>query len=466
MKIVLLGGSGRLGSAIRRLWSHHEVVSPSQNTFDHFDPEAIEAFLRASSPDVVINCAAYNAVDAAEGNGRRTAFRVNAEMPRIFAGVVRNIGLPFIHFSSDYVFHGEAIVPYAEDAATDPINEYGASKLAGEQAVLREYPKAYVIRLSRLYGSIADEVGSKPSFVEIIIGDASKAARVLVNGGESSAPTYVDDVVRHLDAQFLSKRPEPGIYHMSNEGGATWHEWASEIGRILDLPVEFVPRDPLSLKRPAERPAYSILTSTKIPKMRPWKEALYAYLASSTPTFKPLWHALGIYGTAVELQPRIGDETGAVLHILPGGTRNSSGFGYDLQDIYATTACGRGIFRGGHYHPILNELFVPMSGVGLWILSDFRDNSPTYGTTVGVILGIDALVDDRGIPSFTFETLQKLPRLRIPAGVYHTYVPLTDIRTTFLGIGSASYDKEDYCYPEINNVPGAREILSRFGFGM
>ncbi len=464
MKIVILGGSGRLGSAMRRSWPHHEVVAPAPDAFDHLDPQAVEAFLRTEAPEMAINCVAYNNVDGAEGDGRAIAMRLNGEMPKMLAETTKRLGMGFIHFSSDYVFNGTSDTPYVEDDATDPISVYGASKLAGEQAVLRENTDAYVIRLSRLYGPMADEPGSKPSFVEIIVNDAQKAARVLVNSGERSAPTYVDDVARHLDEHFLKQRPAPGVYHMTNEGGATWHEWACEIGKILDLPVEFAPRDPSSLKRPAARPDYSVLTSTKLPKMRDWKEALREYLHSSPPPFTPTWHALGIGGVAVELQPRIGDEAGAVLHVLPGGTRNSAGFGHDLQDIYATSAKGRGVFRGGHYHPVLHELFVPMSGVGLWILSDLRVDSPTRGKTVGVILGIDAPDTSHDVPVFTLETNEKMPRLRVPAGVYHTYVPLTDVRTTFLGLGSTPYDKDDYRYPELSENLEAVEILNRFGF--
>ncbi len=170
----------------------------------------------------------------------------------------------------------------------------------------------------------------------------------------------------------------------------------------------------------------------------------------------------GIDGVTVELQPRFGDHEGAVWHMLPGGVGNPEGFGEKLLDIYASSAKGKGTMRGGHYHLELDELFFTLSGCALWLLSDFRETSPTFQKTVGIILGIDTLSTPYDLPTYVVAD-GSLPRLRIPAGVYHAIIPLTDERVTAVGVGSTSYNKNDYRYPELQDIPGAKEILQRTG---
>lgn len=172
-------------------------------------------------------------------------------------------------------------------------------------------------------------------------------------------------------------------------------------------------------------------------------------------------HQTGIDGLTVELQPMFGDLGGAVFHMLPGGTANPEGLGGKILDVYAFSAKGLGAQRGGHYHLKLDELFFTVAGTALWIFSDFRQNSPTNGKTTGVIVGAETPEDARGLPAFGLED-GSLPRVRVPAGVYHALFPLTDARVTTVALGSTPYDKEDYRYPEIEDVPGALEILMRF----
>ncbi len=170
----------------------------------------------------------------------------------------------------------------------------------------------------------------------------------------------------------------------------------------------------------------------------------------------------GLNGATIERQSRIGDMRGAVLHVLPGGVLNPEGFGSELKDVYAFTAEGKNVMRGGHYHPVLNELFLPMSGTALWILSDFREASPTFQKTVAFIMG---LRKSEGLPDLPCYTLDEgsLPRLRVPAGVYHAVIPLTDERVMTIALGSTPYDKEDYRYPTVDEVPSMRTILDSLG---
>ena len=169
----------------------------------------------------------------------------------------------------------------------------------------------------------------------------------------------------------------------------------------------------------------------------------------------------GINECTIELQPLIGDADGAVLHMLPGGTDNKEGFG-KILDLYASTAKGLGVSRGGHYHPILDEFFFTMTGTALWILSDFRTDSPTYKKTVALIASFDKPTETFDLPTYT--TLDgALPRLRVPHGVYHTFYPLTDERVTIVAVGSTAYDKTDYVYPTADEVPEMQKILLRCG---
>ena len=169
-----------------------------------------------------------------------------------------------------------------------------------------------------------------------------------------------------------------------------------------------------------------------------------------------------IDGVRVELQPRIGDADGAVLHMLPGGTSNPEGFEGRILDVYAFTARGKGRMRGGHYHLVLDECFFTFTGSALWVLSDFREASSTRGVTAGVIVGEEAPADRHSIPAYVLAD-GPLARVRVPHGVYHALVPLTDVRVTTVALGSTPYDSNDYRYPAIAEVPGARDLLTTFG---
>ncbi len=169
-----------------------------------------------------------------------------------------------------------------------------------------------------------------------------------------------------------------------------------------------------------------------------------------------------IDGVRVELQPRIGSADGAVLHMLPGGASNPEGFaGGALLDVYAFTARGKGIARGGHYHPVLDEFVFVLAGSALVLLSDFRVDSPTHGATIGMILGEDAPADRCGIPAYVLSDWS-LALLRVPHGLYHEFFPLDDRRITAVALGSTSYDQEDYRYPMLTEVPGAAAMLAKF----
>lgn len=169
-----------------------------------------------------------------------------------------------------------------------------------------------------------------------------------------------------------------------------------------------------------------------------------------------------IEGVTIEVQPLFGTFQGSVLHMLPGGVQNPEGFGQNILDVYGFTAQGKNMGRGGHYHPKLQELFFPMSGTALWVLSDFRAESPTSGTTYACILSVNKPTETFGLPAFAIED-GGIPRLRVPAGIYHAVFPITEERIMTVALGSTPFDKEDYRYPTIDEVPHMREILENVG---
>jgi dTDP-4-dehydrorhamnose reductase len=277
MTILLFGGSGRLGTAILRLLSSsHTIIAPGRETLTPSDPTGLEQLLHEHKPGLIINTVAYNQVDKGEEQPEE-AFFVNKDIPHLLAIASAAKQIPLFHFSTDYVFEGTRTEGYTETDAPSPVNVYGRSKYEGEEEVLRHHPKAYVLRVSRLYGAPATSTNAKRSFVEIIIDDAKKSSTVPVLDQEVSSPTWVDDVVRHMETHLFSF-PEPGIYHLANQGGATWNQWAQTIIKNLNLPTTIVPRDPTTLSRPAKRPQHSILLNTKLPLMRPWQDALAEFL--------------------------------------------------------------------------------------------------------------------------------------------------------------------------------------------
>lgn len=156
----------------------------------------------------------------------------------------------------------------------------------------------------------------------------------------------------------------------------------------------------------------------------------------------------GIDGCVITLMPAFEKNGGGVFHMLPGGSGNADWYGGNILDVYGFFSKEPNAIRGGHYHPKLNEYFFPVSGTSLWILSDFRTTSPTFGKTVSITLG---------------DKPEEHPRLRVPAGVYHAIAPLTADGFTIIALGTTPFDKEDYVYPTVDEVPDMKSILETFG---
>ena len=498
MRILLVGAGGRLGTAFERLLRHHVFFTPAQGELDLLNRASIFSYIESHPADVIVNCAAYNNVDGAETNPA-AAFLINAHGTQFLAEAAAKFGLPLIHFSTDYEFDGSKREGYVETDAPAPISQYGMSKAAGAQRALASCPRAYVIRTSRLYGPPGRDTESKKSFVEMILDLTAKNEAFLINRAEISAPTLVDDLVRHVETYILLplsdkiasslpsvaprndniptsyKLPPPGIYHMANEGGCSWLEWAQAIVGLSEKNIAVLPRDPNDQPRPAKRPAFSMLRSTKLPSMRPWKEALAEYVkttkecsprqARGINSLQATSYQLpaiptGIDGCVIEPQPLFGTESAGVLHMLSGGEKNSKWFaGSRILDIYSCFTTEAYSSRGGHYHYKQYEMFLPYSGSVLFVLTDHRPESQTHGKTSAVIIGWDTPQETHGLPCYTFKKDKIMPRIRVPVGVYHALFSL-ETGFTVVALGSWPYEKDDYAYPDV--TPEAKQILDLF----
>jgi dTDP-4-dehydrorhamnose reductase len=245
---------------------------------DITDPVSVAAIFDSFAPDVVINCAAWTAVDDAETK-EELALRVNAEGPRVLAAqcVVSDAWL--VQISTDYVFAGDATSPYAESAPGDPRSAYGRTKLAGEVAVLSELPsRSYIVRTAWLYGL------QGTNFVKTMLKFEKERETVSVVTDQIGQPTYAGDLAAQIIA-LLDARPPAGIFHATNSGQCSWFEFTQAIFTEIGAdPARVLPTDSAAFVRPAPRPAYSVLGhdawgAAGIAEMRDWREALTAAFA-------------------------------------------------------------------------------------------------------------------------------------------------------------------------------------------
>jgi dTDP-4-dehydrorhamnose reductase len=277
MKVLLLGGSGQLGSEIRARWIDDEIVAPAHCELDIEETADLALAIDAEAPDLVVNCAAFHNVDACESQPER-AFAVNALAVDRVAALCAPRDLAFLTISSDYVFDGDATRPYAEDDCPRPLSAYGASKLAGEQLVLRRAMNAFIVRTCGVYGVHASK--SKGTFLDRVILQARSGENPRVVRDVVVSPTYAGDLAIALRA--LVGAGKPGLYHACNEGPVSWYDFARTALELagIDRPIE--PIAASQWKAPARRPAYSALANVKLDALGialpSWREGIAAYL--------------------------------------------------------------------------------------------------------------------------------------------------------------------------------------------
>lgn len=275
-KWLILGSGGQLGHDLLEVLADEdeEVVGLDLPDVDIADSSSLAEVLSAHEPDVVVNAAAYTAVDDAETN-EELAAQINAKGPELVAQACRaHPGTKLVHISTDYVFDGQAESPYSEDAPTGPNSAYGRTKLAGEQAVLAELPdSSYVVRTAWLYGA------NGANFVKTMLRLEADLPGVRVVDDQSGQPTWSHDLAEQIVSLVQSDAP-PGIYHGTSSGQTSWYEFTCEIYRLIDAdPERVTPTTTDAFPRPAPRPAYSVLGHGRwdevgLDPIRPWQEAL------------------------------------------------------------------------------------------------------------------------------------------------------------------------------------------------
>lgn len=265
MNILLTGAGGQLGRELTRtLQPLGEVKALTRLQLDLSQPRTVYDILEAHAPDLVVNAAAYTAVDRAESEPE-LACAVNGDAVDVMARYCADKGIPLVHYSTDYVFAGSSDRPYREDDTLDPVNAYGASKLAGEEAIRRADGPHYIFRTAWVYGNHG------ANFLRSMLRLAQDRDRLTIVADQHGAPAW-SRMLAELTAAALARDPEcrkPGTYHLSARGQTTWHGFASALltaahdaGLISRLPT-VAPIPTSDYPTPAKRPAYSVLDNSR-----------------------------------------------------------------------------------------------------------------------------------------------------------------------------------------------------------
>lgn len=284
MKILLTGASGTLGQDLLKIFREagHEVLATDREILDITKKESVENFVQKHAPQLIINAAAYNFVDKVEdAQFYPLAAAVNIDGPKYLAISAAKREIPFVHYSTDYVFAGKKPEGYAENDEPDPISQYGKTKALGEAAVKAAGGMCYIFRLSKIFGTTGLTDMSKPSFVHLMLKLAKEQPLLKIIDEEVGCPTYTKDVA-HMTLQLLTESYPGGIYHLINDGpGVTPYEFAEEIFAIAGVTTPRIPVHADAFPpRPAARPKFAALLNTKTPKLRSRVEALREFLMS------------------------------------------------------------------------------------------------------------------------------------------------------------------------------------------
>lgn len=266
--ILVTGAGGQLGQSLQECapeWPAFRFIFASREQLDIADKAAVEAFFQRMGPiDYCLNCAAYTAVDKAESEPKR-AFAINRDGAVYVAEACRKQGAVLIHFSTDYVYGGQTNRPFREDDTVQPAGVYAQSKLEGERRALQIHPMTTIIRTSWVYS----EYGH--NFLKTMLRLGKEKGRVSVVFDQIGTPTYAGDLA-HATLEMIQlvetgKCPREllsGVYHFSNEGVASWYDFAEAIFDLAGMAVAVNPIETKDFPTPAERPAFSVLNKAKI----------------------------------------------------------------------------------------------------------------------------------------------------------------------------------------------------------
>jgi dTDP-4-dehydrorhamnose reductase len=259
--IIVIGGTGQLGQCLQEVVAAANVtytyVFLSQSDLNISDPDQLKSVFTEYQPVFCINCAAYTAVDLAEED-QAAAYEINEHAVKRLAETCKAYQTTLIHISTDFVFDGNKGVPLIETSATNPINVYGASKLKGELAIADSLEQYFIIRTSWLYSEKAN------NFCKTMLKLAQIKTELNVIYDQVGTPTYAMDLARCIIQIIDSGVPAYGLFHYSNEGVASWYDFAKAIFEFAEVDIDVWPVNSSAFVTKATRPHYSVLDKSKI----------------------------------------------------------------------------------------------------------------------------------------------------------------------------------------------------------
>tara|TARA_B100001093_G_scaffold520294_1_gene614377 strand:- start:565 stop:1425 length:861 start_codon:yes stop_codon:yes gene_type:complete len=262
VKILVIGSEGQLGMEFQKISNSYDSLSwifSTVKTLDLLKLDTINSYLNNINPSVIINCAAYTNVEKAEKEFDK-ADLLNHKAIDVISKWTNFNNVKLVHISTDYVFDGLSKIPLDESSHTNPVNEYGLSKLRGEQACLKNNPSSIVIRTSWLYSSFGK------NFVKTMIRLMKKNNSVKVVNDQVGSPTYAYDLTKVIIEIIINSKNKSGLFHYSNEGEISWFEFSKSIRELYDLDCEIIGISSKEFKTIVKRPRYSRLNKSKIKK--------------------------------------------------------------------------------------------------------------------------------------------------------------------------------------------------------
>jgi dTDP-4-dehydrorhamnose reductase len=270
--ILVTGGNGQLANCLKDLYSTGEAVFVSKKELDITNLEQIESYIINNKPTVIINTAAFTAVDLCESE-KDSAYAVNTIGPKNLAILSKKYDFNLVHISTDYVFDGEGNTPYKESYEVNPQSEYGRSKFEGEKEVLNHSDRAIIIRTSWLYSEY------NKNFVKNILTHMKNKDELGIVYDQVGSPTYAADLAKVIKDIIPKLENNFGIYHYANLGVTSWYDLTMEIQNIKKVDCRINPIETYEYPLPAKRPHYSVFNTNKIRKtfnitIPHWKESL------------------------------------------------------------------------------------------------------------------------------------------------------------------------------------------------
>ncbi|MDY4821768.1 MAG: dTDP-4-dehydrorhamnose reductase [Lachnospiraceae bacterium] len=281
MKVLVTGVKGQLGYDVMAELAKRniEAIGVDIDEMDITDKISVEKVIGEAAPDVVVHCAAYTAVDAAEDN-EALCRRVNADGTRNIAEVCKKLDCKMVYISTDYVFDGQGTRPWEPDDERHPLNVYGQTKYEGELAVQENLSKYFIVRIAWVFGK------NGKNFVKTMLKLAETHDKLTVVNDQFGSPTYTYDLARLLVDMIQTDKY--GIYHATNEGICTWYEFACEIFRQAGVKIEVTPVPASEYPAKAKRPENSRLDKSKLTengfeRLPSWQDALRRYIKEILP---------------------------------------------------------------------------------------------------------------------------------------------------------------------------------------